>query len=339
MNKPSSVRNEEQARQKPPVSPPRIAGEILAGTATGLAVGYPIVYVIFGTMEGAGFFEGCMGGLAAAAVYLLVCPMAYGLATVVGVYLVGSRGKQTGFLPAALAGGIIGGFVTTLLFPFTGSSHLVGVEKTVLWAVVLLIAPAMATLAFNLTRRYKKPPSGRPAARLMPLLGISLAVLLLLACLIVRTGVLKSPAMRVKAQVNHIESGTATREELIEALKSPDWRIRSAAARKLGEMKENSAVEPLIRCLGEKDNPWVRSVAAQALAMIEDPRAMGPLVEALADENRMVRRWAIVGLRAVGDASCIPVLEELARTDPKNSRSAKMTIEVIRTREGSEQPQ
>ena len=193
-----------------------------------------------------------------------------------------------------------------------------------------------ATFAFNLTRRYKTP-SGEPTTRLMTLLAIALAVLLL-ACLIVRTGVLKSPAMQVKSQLNHVGSGVATREELIEALKSPDWRIRRAAATKLGEMKERSAVEPLISCLGEDDDWLVRTSAAKALTMIEDPRAMGPLIEALEDKNDTVRRLAIVGLRTVGDTSCIPALEELARTDPRNSNAAKLAIEAIRKREGSAQP-
>ena len=88
-----------------------------------------------------------------------VVPPAYGLASTVGVYLVGSRGNQTGSFPATLGGSLLGLFVTVLLLIYIGVAEkyvMLGGEKLVLWPLVFLAAPGMATLGFNSTRRYKE---------------------------------------------------------------------------------------------------------------------------------------------------------------------------------------
>ncbi|UCD50225.1 MAG: HEAT repeat domain-containing protein [Phycisphaerales bacterium] len=165
--------------------------------------------------------------------------------------------------------------------------------------------------------------------------GITLIVLLLPACLTVWCGAAKLPDARIKSQIERMKSEAATSAELIEGLKSPEGRVRHAAARTLGLTEDRSAVEPLISCLGDQD-AMVRISAAQALARIADPRAMAPLMEALEDESYSVRVWAASGLATIGDASCIPVLKELADMDPKNRTRLERAIEAIRKREDAQ---
>lgn len=162
-----ATENKKQMRQKPPLSWRRIAGEILAGTATAF-VSVPVLYasgaiVLF---SGPGHdYTGSVGQLhlfGDLAMFIFLFPVVsglYGLASALGVYLVGSGGKQTGSLLATFGCGFLAAGVTLFVFPFAFSSHLIGVEKIVLGAVVLLTAPIMATLGFNLTRKYKQPPS------------------------------------------------------------------------------------------------------------------------------------------------------------------------------------
>ncbi len=162
MDESINVENKKQNHLKPPRSLGRIAGEILAGIATGFAVAVPAAYV-----TGASVDKGCFGGIVALAKMILVLPPVYGLGSVVGVYLLGTRGKQKGSFLLTLVGGFLGGFVmpAVLLLALFLSKALIkgaGVGNIVLWAIgvlILLIPPIVATRGFNLTRRYKEPPS------------------------------------------------------------------------------------------------------------------------------------------------------------------------------------
>lgn len=201
---------------------------------------------------------------------------------------------------------------------------LIGVIATVTWFLIGLCGKLAPRIS----------PTVKPASRTLTLFqGIMLAVLLLPACLTVLIGVAKFPSARLQLKMDRMKSGAASPAELIKGLKSPNWRVRSTAARELGLIKDRSAVEPLISCLGDQNGPVVRTSAAQALARIADPRAMKPLMEALEDESYMVRVWAASGLATLGDTSCIPALEELAQTDPKNRKRIERAIEAIRNRE------
>jgi len=147
-DKSNNVENNKQSLQKPPLSPVRIIGEILAGTAMGIAVAVPAVYVI-----GACFPKGCFSGFAALGFMFLVIPPLYGIVSAVSVYLVGSIGKQTGPLLSTLGCGFLGAFGV-----FIPSISLLMRGKVILLIpllLVLLIPPGMATLAFNSRRRYK----------------------------------------------------------------------------------------------------------------------------------------------------------------------------------------
>ena len=164
MSESINVENKKQNRQKPPLSLPRIACEILAGTATGFIVALPVAYV-----SGVGVFfafneeKSCFGPVLTMLTIVFVLLILYGPACAIGVYLLGTRGRQTGLFLATLGFGLIGGFAMLfMLIPvtFLSAALIVGAENIVrwmLWILVSLIPPIMATLGFNLTRRYKKP--------------------------------------------------------------------------------------------------------------------------------------------------------------------------------------
>ena len=161
MSESVNVENKKQNHQKPPLCVGRIACEILAGAVAGFAVAFPLTYVTGIVL--AGIDE--KTGPVFIGLFFIVFPPLYGLASAVGVYLVGSRGNQTGSFLPALSGGFLGGFFMLVMLPLVGlllGVLIVGVEKIVLWAIcvlVLLIPPILATIGFNRTRRYKEPPS------------------------------------------------------------------------------------------------------------------------------------------------------------------------------------
>ena len=147
-DKPINIANRKQSLQKPPFGSVRIIGEILAGTAMGIAVAVPAVYVI-----GAFFPKGCFSGFAALGFMFLVIPPLYGIVSAVGVYLVGSIGKQTGSLLPTLGGGFLGAF--GVFIPSISLLMRGNVILLIFLLPLLLIPPGMATLGFNQARRYK----------------------------------------------------------------------------------------------------------------------------------------------------------------------------------------
>jgi hypothetical protein len=169
MGESAIVENKKQKRQKAPVSLPRVAGEILAGTSTAstaAALAYLCFYLVGYGVKIAGLGEeGCMGNPVIWLIWgtaLWVVPLTYVLVSALGVYLVGSRDSQTGSFLATLGGSFLGLFVTALLYLYMGAAEMylmLGVEKIVLWPLMFLAPPIMATLCFNLTRSYKEPAS------------------------------------------------------------------------------------------------------------------------------------------------------------------------------------
>ena len=154
--------DKERAHQKPPLSVGRIVGEILAGTVIGCAVAELAKYVLL--VAGSG--GDCMGfGALAVAVIpgFLIIPPAYGLASAVGVYLVGNRGTQTGSFLWTLGCGFAGGLVIMgmrgVIHSFYWSYWFPSVPGWAFVPLLLLIPPLTATCAFNWTRRCKEPLS------------------------------------------------------------------------------------------------------------------------------------------------------------------------------------
>ncbi len=163
MSESVSVENKEQAPQRPPLSVGRIAGEILAGTVVGFAAGL---------LGGLGFLicvlpsataKDCMGGFGAlAGAAFFVFPAAYSLTCGVGVYLVGKRGKQTGSFLWTLGCGLAGWLV---MMGMQGIILDLDQSYLPLLMALLILPPILATLGFNLTRRYKGPPPSHVARK------------------------------------------------------------------------------------------------------------------------------------------------------------------------------
>src|SRR3989339_1458221 len=71
---------------------------------------------------------------------------------------------------------------------------------------------------------------------------------------------------------------TTAIEPLLKMLKEPNRGAVAAAAYALGELRTSLAIEPLIKLIGEDDQP-IRNNATEALAKIGDP-AIRALIEA-----------------------------------------------------------
>jgi len=95
-------------------------------------------------------------------------------------------------------------------------------------------------------------------------------------------------------------------DDLILDLKYGTEVVRNDAARILGEIGDQRAVDPLIDALEDENEIWIiRELAAMALGEIGDPRAINPLIDALKDEESLVRTAAAEALdMMVGVAEC-----------------------------------
>ena len=86
-----------------------------------------------------------------------------------------------------------------------------------------------------------------------------------------------------------------------------DPRLRFAAVRALGQIRNPAAVPTLLPLLGEARKE-LRFAAVEALGQIRAPEAVRPLVEALRDPDRNLRRAAAEGLGEIGDPQAAPAL-------------------------------
>ena len=161
MNESINAENKKQKRQKPPRNLGRIACEILVGAAVAAALTYLSLYGVGYGAKSAGWGGGQMDGLAVLAIMIYVAPPVYVLGCAIGVYFVGRIGNQTGSFLATLGGVFLGVPVIALLYLYIDMAGdiMLGMVKIVLWSVVFLVPSTGATLGFNLTRRYKLPPS------------------------------------------------------------------------------------------------------------------------------------------------------------------------------------
>ncbi len=116
-------------------------------------------------------------------------------------------------------------------------------------------------------------------------------------------------------------------DKLIRALE--DERVRTEAARALGDIGDTRAVRPLVAALRDAEAP-VREEAARALGRLKDPSAAGALAAALADDAWRVRDAAATALRALGSRDAVPPLREFLIAAPTDVRVlALRTIAAI----------
>ncbi|UCG59751.1 MAG: hypothetical protein JSU70_09575 [Phycisphaerales bacterium] len=157
MSESITAKEEEKNRQKPPLSLGRIASEILAGIGMSFAA-----MMLFRCIEGLMLFGGIGDGesrIAFMATLSKVTPGVCGIAGAVGVYLLGSRGSQTGSFLVTLASGFLAGLLMLATRPLAyrlPEALLIVTLFCSFLPPVLLVSPIMATIGFNLTRRYKE---------------------------------------------------------------------------------------------------------------------------------------------------------------------------------------
>ncbi len=87
-------------------------------------------------------------------------------------------------------------------------------------------------------------------------------------------------------------------ESLIPSLKDEFPKVRKAAAEALGKIGDSRAVEHLIGALQDQDID-VRSEAAKALGELKAPESIEPLIEALKDKNYLVSSNASSALKKI----------------------------------------
>jgi len=134
-----------QGIEKPPLNLGRVIAEILVGGILGGLIGIPLSIPGTVTLFLFNFLSGFVGGS-------------------VGVYLVGTRGNETGSFLATWAGGALGIFGATTfsvvelaprMLPHSALQES-GERMTMIIAVFIPVLGA--TIGFNMTRRYKLPP-------------------------------------------------------------------------------------------------------------------------------------------------------------------------------------
>src|SRR6266852_2517089 len=84
-------------------------------------------------------------------------------------------------------------------------------------------------------------------------------------------------------------------EQVIEALRATDWQTRAAAIKAIGELKERSSLDLLLKGAGDEHGN-VRVAAMRALAMQGHQESIPPLVAALRDPEWFVRAAAAQAL-------------------------------------------
>ncbi|UCH64066.1 MAG: hypothetical protein JSU77_06460 [Fidelibacterota bacterium] len=120
--------------KKPPLDGVRIAGELLAGGVGSFTGGVVGVYGLNSIMNAV--LDSALMRNTWLTWYVLGGAIGCSIGSTLGVYLVGHQGNETGSFGATLLGAALG------IFPFGPFS-----------------SPIVATLFFNLTRKYKTPPA------------------------------------------------------------------------------------------------------------------------------------------------------------------------------------
>ena len=127
---------------------------------------------------------------------------------------------------------------------------------------------------------------------------------------------------------------------IITALQIENVPVRGAAAEALGELKETSAVEPLLSTLDscmQTGNPAANHLCT-ALGKMKDPRAVPLLIKALRFKDKnvnggstdLVRRSAISALLELQDPRAVdPLIEVLLPGSGNGSRAVVVAVEAL----------
>jgi FOG: HEAT repeat len=112
-------------------------------------------------------------------------------------------------------------------------------------------------------------------------------------------------------KINSIESleriGNIGAGIIIESLKDGNSDVRKRAAETLGNIKSDTAIQPLINALKDEDSD-VRVRAAQVLGNIKSDTVVQPLINALKDEDSGVRKRAAEALGKIKSDTAVQLL-------------------------------
>jgi hypothetical protein len=181
------------------------------------------------------------------------------------------------------------------------------------------------------------------------------------------------PEERIERLVKQALEGTSntftvistTSQELEEALKSDDWKVRYAALDRynptiedlpllekalhdekvsirrlalvyIGMLEENQdEILPLLSEAMKDKAITIRRTAGDCFSDLGNTKAIPTMIEALKDKNKLVRWRAAMFLYEVGDDSAIPALRE-AENDPEFEVSMQVKMALARIEGGEE---
>jgi HEAT repeat protein len=109
-------------------------------------------------------------------------------------------------------------------------------------------------------------------------------------------------------------------DPLLRCFKDRSWRVRQGAAYGLGKLGHPEALKSLMRLTRDKER-MVRSAAARALGELADAHAVGPLNRLLGDESQTVRREAAWALQQIGTPGALAALEAYHKRSRHSRRS------------------
>ena len=164
--------------------------------------------------------------------------------------------------------------------------------------------------------------------------------------------------LRAVKLLEHVPCQNDVTSELIFLTKHPDGRIRSAAVRQLGKSGARDALKTLFEALNDRDrrvlanaiealeatghkqilrlleplmghpDNRVRANAAKAAWTLGSERGRQCLVEMLKNQKSNMRLSALWGLRQIGATDQMPLIRELAKSDPDERvrKSAQLTL-------------
>jgi len=118
-----------------------------------------------------------------------------------------------------------------------------------------------------------------------------------------------SPCSEAKRAV--IKIGTLAVADLIKALEFENYYNATTAARCLGPINDQRAVEPLLNAL-KNGGSLLKSAAAGSLIMMKAKEAVVPLIDALNDKDKSLRLTVAIGLGKFNDSRAVePLIEAL----------------------------
>jgi len=113
----------------------------------------------------------------------------------------------------------------------------------------------------------------------------------------------------------------------VKLLGEDDWWTRIIAMDLLGRLKDERAVNPLIKCL---DDDEVRWSAVEALSRIGSKKALGPIAKLLGDKSPEVRLQVIQTLELYNDPRALQLLKKSMERDP-NVEVRERALQAYRT--------